>query len=68
MPGNQGEHGRMDLLTVFAHEIGHLLGREHEAESSNVMHETLAAGVRRTPPGRWSLADTALADLLFAAE
>src|SRR5262249_44387294 len=31
-PGNQGEVGRMDLLTVLEHEIGHLLGRDHEAD------------------------------------
>jgi membrane-associated phospholipid phosphatase len=45
-PGNQGEQGRMDLLTVLEHEIGHLLGRGHEAEG--VMQATLSAGRRRT--------------------
>jgi membrane-associated phospholipid phosphatase len=44
-PGNQGEQGRMDLLTVLEHEIGHLLGREHEA--TGVMQATLTAGTRR---------------------
>jgi hypothetical protein len=44
-PGNQGERGRMDLLTVLEHEIGHLLGRGHEAEG--VMQEALGAGLRR---------------------
>lgn len=45
-PGDQGEQGRMDLLTVLEHEIGHLLGRDHEAEG--VMQHTLTAGTRRT--------------------
>jgi hypothetical protein len=44
--GNQGEVGRMDLLTVLEHEVGHLLGREHEA--TGVMQETLDTGIRRT--------------------
>src|SRR5439155_25168035 len=43
-PGDQGERGRMDLLTVLEHEIGHLLGRGHEADG--VMQERLEAGVR----------------------
>jgi hypothetical protein len=45
-PGGQGERGRMDLLTVLEHEVGHLLGREHEA--TGVMQETLDVGIRRT--------------------
>jgi hypothetical protein len=45
-PGNQGEQNRMDLLTVLEHEVGHLLGREHEADG--VMQATLTAGTRRT--------------------
>jgi hypothetical protein len=35
----------MDLLTVLEHEVGHLLGRGHEA--TGVMQATLAAGTRR---------------------
>jgi len=46
-PGNQGEQNHMDLLTVVMHELGHLLGYEHE--DTGVMSETLAAGIRQTP-------------------
>ncbi len=44
--GNQGEQHRMDLLTVVMHELGHILGQDHDVEG--VMAETLVAGVRRT--------------------
>jgi Bacterial Ig domain/CARDB/Putative Ig domain len=37
--------GAMDLLTVVSHEIGHLLGFEHE-DGPAVMRETLNPGVR----------------------
>src|SRR5262245_23391040 len=39
--GSRGEVGRMDLLTVLEHEIGHLLGRDHEADG--VMQDVLTA-------------------------
>jgi len=45
-PGDQGEVGRMDLLTVMEHEVGHCLGREHY--DSGLMQDTLTAGTRRT--------------------
>ena len=44
--GNQGELYRMDLLTVLEHEVGHLLGRGHEA--GGLMLEDLTAGTRQT--------------------
>lgn len=48
-PGNQGEQGRIDLLTVLIHEVGHLLGQEHETDG--VMAATLADGTRLSPAG-----------------
>ena len=39
-PGNQGEQGRIDLLTVLMHEVGRLLRYDHVADG--VMAETLA--------------------------
>src|SRR5262249_23479689 len=46
-PGDQGEQNHMDLLTVLMHEMGHVLGLDHDADG--VMQETLTAGTRRDP-------------------
>ena len=36
----------MDLFSVLEHEVGHLLGHDHD--EVGVMNETLAAGERRS--------------------
>ena len=41
--------GHMDLATVIAHEMGHVLGLEHSAASGDLMDPFLPPGVRRTP-------------------
>src|SRR5262249_31581216 len=43
-----GAPGRMDLLTVVTHELGHVLGFEH-SNGPGVMEPTLAAGEWLTP-------------------
>ncbi|HVK09594.1 MAG TPA: PQQ-binding-like beta-propeller repeat protein [Gemmataceae bacterium] len=45
--GDQGEQGKMDLLTAVVHELGHVLGRDHEVYG--VMAEALTPGTRETP-------------------
>ena len=48
----------MDRLTVIEHEMGHILGYDHDAEADSVMHDTLTAGSRvNLPSRRRSVAD-----------
>ena len=56
-PGNQGNEllaapgspalHRVDLLTVIFHELGHVLGHDHEDQG--IMDDTLPLGTRRLP-------------------
>jgi len=43
--------GRIDLLTVVMHEMGHVLGFKDTAASDNLMSDELPAGVRYSPAG-----------------
>jgi WD40 repeat protein len=63
-PGDQGEQGRMDLLTVLAHELGHVLGFEHTG-TEGVMDPALPPGVRRLPSAGTAVEDPT-AGLLLA--
>lgn len=53
---------RIDLLTVVAHEFGHVLGREHtHASDDSTMTEFLATGVRRLPHPDFETLDAVMA-------
>lgn len=43
---------RIDLVSVIAHEVGHLIGLNDSKFLDDLMGETLAVGVRRLPPKR----------------
>ena len=58
-PGNQGELNRIDLLTVLIHELGHVLGRDHDEKG--VMAEEIAAGTRSVELEQVHVAATDLA-------
>ena len=59
-PGSEaGDHA--DLLTAVMHEMGHLLGLDHDSDASELMAPDLGLGTRRLP----TTADADLVDLLF---
>src|SRR5262249_61032045 len=47
--GGSPAAGHVDLLTVVTHELGHVLGLDHDEAVDDVMAESLVPGVRRVP-------------------
>jgi hypothetical protein len=56
-PGDAPAAGRMDLLTVITHEVGHLLGFDHDGDSGDAMEAALRPGERLAPPLQPGAAD-----------
>jgi hypothetical protein len=49
-PSSSAAYGRIDLLTVVMHEIGHLLGFDHDSPVGGaLMEDTLETSVRKLP-------------------
>jgi len=60
-PGDKRVRGWMDLLSVVAHELGHLIGLDDDrdaAHTGDVMGDALSTGTRRMP----TVADVSNAD------
>ena len=47
-----GAEGRMDLLTVVLHELGHMVGLDHAESGSGLMAGSLEAGQRLLPAAK----------------
>ena len=56
----------MDLLTVLAPELGHLLGFDHS--EAGVMADTLDTGVRHAPAPGIPVVDPAVLDSILALD